>query len=237
MELKIAGEASALVGRHAARLAQPPRRGRRRRGRREARVLQPRRVGQGPARGGDDRRRRARRADRAGLGDRRAHVGQHRNRAGTRRGGARLQADPDPARGHEPGAIGAPSHLRSRGPRDALDGRDERSGRAGAEAGLEARRVHADAVLESRQRRDPPPDHRGGDLVRPRRRGRCVRRRGRDRGHDHGRRPGAEGAPTRRAGDRRRACILARALRRQAGAAPHPGDRRRASSPRSSTAT
>ena len=43
---------------------------------------------------------------------------------------ARLRADPHAARGDEPRAHGAASHLRRRGPRDALAGRHERGGRA-----------------------------------------------------------------------------------------------------------
>ena len=86
--------------RHAARPARPDRQGEGRQGQapRQARVLQPDRQRQGPHRRRDDRRAggagqdhaRARRAGRADLR-------QYRHRAGLRRRGARLQADPGDA--------------------------------------------------------------------------------------------------------------------------------------------
>ena len=62
--------------------------------------MNPGRLGQGPDRGRDDRRGRGRGADRArAVGDRRADLGQHRDRAGDGLRGARLPAGPDPAGG------------------------------------------------------------------------------------------------------------------------------------------
>ena len=66
---------------------------------RQARVLQPDRQRQGPHRRRDDRRARGAGQDRArARRARRADLGQHRHRAGLRRRGARLQADPGHAR-------------------------------------------------------------------------------------------------------------------------------------------
>ena len=99
-------------------------------GLRQARVLQSRRLGQGPDRGGDDRRRRRGGAGQAGaLGGGRADQRQHRDRPGDGLRGPRLRADPDPAGGDEPRAGEAAARLRGRGAGDAVAGRDERGGR------------------------------------------------------------------------------------------------------------
>ena len=226
--LRVGAESSAVVGNTP--LVALPRLGAELPGRggREARVLQSRRVGQGPDRRRDDRRRRARRPDRArALGDRRADQRQHRDRPGTGGRRARLPADPHAAGGDEPGAHSAAAHLRRRGPRDALAGRDERGGRARQPARRGARRLHPAAVLEPRQPRDPPPDHRRGDLARPRRAGGRLRRRRRHRRHDHRRRPGASrsAVPTSRSSRVEPAAspVLSGGI---AGAAQDPGDRR-----------
>ena len=129
--------------------------------------------------------------------------------------------------GDEPRADEAPARLRRRSPRDAVargHGRGDRARRADRRR---PRRVHAAAVLESGQPRDPPPDDRRGDLARHRRRGRRARHRRRHRGHDHRSRRRSQGAAPRLPGDRGRARRLAGALRRRAGTAQDPGDRRR----------
>ena len=69
-----------------------------------------------------------------------------------------------------------------------------------------------------------------------RRRGRRLRHRRRNRRHDHRRRADAARTQPRDAGRRGRAGDLAGPLRRRPRPAQNPGDRRRASSPRCSTA-
>ena len=90
--------------------------------------------------------------------------------------------------GMTPRAHLAASHLRRRGPRDALARRDERGRGARRADRRRPRRLHAAAVRQPGQPRDPPPHHRRGDLARPRRRGRLPGLRGRHRRHDHRRR-------------------------------------------------
>ena len=164
--MKIGAEASAVVGEHAAGAAGAAGRGARRRGLREARVLQPRRLGQGPDRGGDDRRRRGGGAGQAGaLGGGRADQRQHRDRPGDGLRGPRLRADPDPAGRDEPRARQAAARLRRRGAGDAVAGRDERGGRAGRGDPRAAQGLHADAVLQPgqpRRRTGAPPPRRSG---------------------------------------------------------------------------
>ena len=101
-------------------------------------------------------------------------------------------------------------------------------------------------VRQRGQPRDPPPDHRRGDLEGHRRPGRHRRRRHRHRRHHHRRRPGAQGAQARRADHRRRAGGVADPQRRPARPAQDPGPRRqlrprdprpRRSTTRSSTST
>src|SRR3954452_12376309 len=70
---------------------------------RQARVLEPRRIGEGPDRPRDDRAGRARGGGQAGRHDRRADLGQHRRRAGNRRGGQGLPLRLRHARQDEPG--------------------------------------------------------------------------------------------------------------------------------------
>ena len=101
-----------------------------------------------------------------GRRDRRADQRQHRDRAGDGLRGARLRARADPARGDEPRADQAAALLRRRGPRDAFAGRDGRGDRARRADRRRARRVHAPAVLEPGQPRDPPAHDRRGDLAR-----------------------------------------------------------------------
>ena len=121
----------------------------------------------------------------------------------------------------------AAARLRRRGAGDALAGRDERGGRAGRRDPRAAQGLHADAVLQPRQRRRPPPHHGGGDLARHRRADRRLRRRGRHRRHDHRGRADAEGAGAGGAGRRGRAGRLPGPLRRRARPAQDPGHRRR----------
>ena len=226
--MRIGAEASAVVGGTPLVAARPARRTGSAAGLRQARVLQSRRLGQGPDRGGDDRRGRRGGAGQArALGGGRADQRQHRDRPGDGLRGARLRADPDPAGGDEPRAGEAAARLRRRGAGDALAGRDERGGRPGRGDPRAAQGLHADAVLQPRQRRGPPAHHGGGDLARHRRRGRRLRRRRRHRGHDHRRRADAEGAGAGGAGRRGRAGQLAGPLRRRARPAQDPGDRRR----------
>ena len=103
--------------------------GRRRRALRQARGVQPRRLGQGPHRRGHARRRRARRAHRAGAHDhRRGDLRQHRHRAGLLLRGQGLPPVDLPAPGHEPRARGAPAPLRRAG-RDRRVARRHERGR------------------------------------------------------------------------------------------------------------
>ena len=95
-----------------------------------------------------------------------------------------------------------------------------------------ARRGHPAAVPEPRQSRDPPPDHRRGDLERHRRRGRRLRLRRRHRRHDHRRRPGPEGPQARRA----RSSPSSPPTARSSPAASRARTRSRGSAPASSRA-
>ena len=82
---------------------------------RQARVVQPGRLGQGPHRPGDDRGRRGRGPPGAGHErHRRAHLGQHRHRPRLRRGGQGLPLHPHDARDDERGAAHAAARLRRR---------------------------------------------------------------------------------------------------------------------------
>ena len=163
----------------------------------------------------------ARRADRArALGDRRADQRQHRDRAGDGLRGARLRADPHPARGDEPRAGQAAARLRRRGPRDAVAGRDERGGRA-----RRARSSPSSARRSCRSSSPTPPTPRSTGAPPPRRSGAtldgevdALRRRRRHRRHDHRRRPGAQGA-------RARGCWWSRSSRppRRSSPAALPG--------------
>ena len=174
----------------------------------------------------------------------RAHQRQHGHRAGLCLRGPRLQAPRHDAREHEPRAAadaqgarrGARAHAGRRG-----DAR-RRAARRGDQQ-VEHAVLHAAAVQESGQSRDPPAHDGRGDLGRHRRAGRHPRLRRGHRRHDHrlwrgaqGEEAGAEGRGGRAAQQPR---DLAEARRRadQAGPAHDPGDRRRASFPTSSTST
>ena len=208
------------------------------RGLREARVLQPRRLGQGPDRGGDDRRRRSGRADRArALGDRRADQRQHRDRPGDGLRGARLRADPHPAGGDEPRAGEAAARLRRRGARDAVAGRDERGGRAGRA------RSASSATASCRSSSPTPPTPRSTGAP-PRRRSGATPT-ARSTPSSPGSAPAARSPASARcckerapggAGRRGRAGDLAGALRRRARARTRSRGSAPASSPRCSTA-
>ena len=141
---------------HAAR-----RRTRGARGLRQARDVQPGRVGQGPHRRGDDRGGRGRGPDRARPHhDRRGHERQHRHRARVRVRRQGLRPDPHAPAGHEPRARGAAAALRRPGARHGVDGRHERGGRRRAGDGARRRRLPARPVLQPGQPRGPPPHDR-----------------------------------------------------------------------------
>ena len=168
-------------------------------------------------------------ADRAGpLGDRRADQRQHRDRPGDGLRGARLRADPHPARGDEPRAGEAAARLRRRGARDAVAGRDDRGGRAGRGRSASSARafmpqqfsnpanpeVHRRTTAEEIWR---DTDGEVGAFVAGVGTGGTITGVGRM----------LQGAQPRGAGRRGRAGDLAGALRRRARPAQDPGDRRR----------
>ena len=95
--------------------------------------------------------------------------------------------------------------------------------------------LHAAAVRQSGQSRDPPPHDRRGDLARHRRQGRRVRRRRRHGRHGHRRRASPQAAQAGRHDHHGRARHVDRALGRQARAAQAARLRRRLRSRRSST--
>ena len=201
--------------------------GLRRRAVREARGLQPGRLGQGPHRRRDDRGGGGRGPDRARAhDDRRGDARQHRHRAGVLLRGQGLRARDLPAPGHEPRARDDPAPVRRAG-RGRRVARGHGGGRRGRPcAGGPRRRLPARPVLQPGQPRGAPAHDRPGDPRGPRRRRRRARGGRGDRRDDHRRGRGAQAAQPARAGRRRRAGELARALRRPGGRAPDPGDRR-----------
>ncbi|CAA9485773.1 MAG: Cysteine synthase, partial [uncultured Solirubrobacteraceae bacterium] len=202
---------------------------------RQARDAQPRRLGQGPDRRGDDRGRRARRADRAREDDdRRGDVGQHRHRARVRLRREGLRPPAHPPAGHEPRARGPAAPLRRPLPDHGVDGRDERGGRGRARARRGGRLLDGQAVREPGEPGRPLRGDGSRDLGGargPRRLPGVRRRHGRDH-HRHGSLP--QGAQPGSAHRGRRARELARPERRAPRAAQDPGDRRglRAARPR-----
>ena len=199
---------------------------------RQARVPEPRRLGEGPDRPRADRGGRARREAEARRHDRRAHLRQHGRRPCDRRGDQGLPLHLRDAGQDEPGEdLDAPG-LRRRGRDHADRGRPRlarelllrlRPPRRG-----DPRRLQARPVLEPRQ-----PDRAlradraralGADRRRRARRGRDLRR---HRRHDHRRRPLLQGAPAGGADRRRRPGGLGlHGGRRPPGASvPRRGDR------------
>ena len=120
------------------------------------------------------------RQDRAG----RADLGQYRHRARLRVRGQGLSPDPDHARQH---VGGAPPDAEAAGRRARADpggaGHARRHRPRRGDRPLAARRLHAAAIPEPGQSRNPPPHHRRGDLARHRRQGRCRGERRRHRRH------------------------------------------------------
>ena len=102
--MRIADDATELIGNTPLVRLRRVTEGARGHGRRQAGELQPGAQREGPHRRGDDRRRRARGADQAGHDHRRADQRQHRHRPGLGLRGPRLQVHGDHARDHEPGA-------------------------------------------------------------------------------------------------------------------------------------
>ena len=181
-----------------------------RRGGREAGELQPALVGEGPHRRGDDRRGRGRRQDQQRHGDRRADQRQYRDRTGVHLRGPGLSAGRDDAREHEPGAPPAAQGVRRRDRADPGGRGDARCGPQGRGDGEEhAARLHAPAVQEPRQSRDPSPHDRRGDLARHRRPDRHPGLRRRHRRHHHRLRRGPQGPQAVGPDHRRRAGRLA----------------------------
>ena len=211
------------------------------RGLRQARDVQPRRLGQGPDRRRHDRGGRAGGPDRARPhDDRRGDERQHRHRAGVRVRGQGLRADPHAAAGNEPRARGPAAPLRRAGAHHRVDGRHERGRRRGARDGARPRRLPARPVLEPRQPRGPPPHDRPGDVGGAGRQGRLLRRRRRHGRDDHRRRRVPEGARQGRQGGRGRArdarpCCRAAGPARTRSRASARASFRRCSSARCST--
>ena len=165
---------------------------------------------------------------------RRADQRQHRHRPGLHLRRPRLQADGHDAREHEPGAAHAAQGVRGRDRADArrrghARGRSPRPRRSPTST---PKRVHAPAVQEPGQPRDPPQDDRRGDLARHRRQDRHPGRGRRHRRHDHRRGRGAQGAQA-RASRRSPSSRPTRPVHPQlaagaaAGPAQDPGHRRR----------
>ena len=162
-------------------------------GRREARVHEPRRLGQGPDRDQDDRGGRARGEAEAGRNDRRADLGQHRRRPRDRRRDQGLPLHLRHARQDEPGEDLAPARVRRRGRDLPL------RGRAGVARELllglrpagrgDPRRVQARPVHEHRQPGRALRDDRPRDLGADGRRDRRARDRRRHRRDDLRHRP------------------------------------------------
>ena len=156
------------------------------RGRGEAGEFQPALVGERSDRRGDDRRGRGRGADHQGYRDHRADQRQYGDCARLHLRCARISSDRDDAREHEPGASPSDQGIWSRDRLDACGGGDARSRPQGRRAGQEhAQCVHAPAIQEPGQPRDPSPHNGRGNLARHRRPDRHPGQRSGDRRHDH----------------------------------------------------
>ena len=179
-------------------------------GAREARVPQPRRLGEGPHRGAHHRRRRARGQAEAGRHDRRADQRQHRRRPRARRPAARLPLRLRAARQGRRRQAQRAHGLRRRGrgdarPRVAPDSPESYYGVSDRLAREIPGAFKPDQYSNPNGPRSPLRDHRPRDLARHRRQGHALRRRRRHRRHDHRRRPvPARGVGRRRAHHRRR---------------------------------
>ena len=160
---------------------------------RQARVPQPRRLGQGPDRARDDRAGRARGEAQAGRDDRRADLGQHRRRPRHRGGGQGLPLHLRHARQDEPGEDLDAPRLRRRGRDHADGGRPRLAGvvllRLVAARRGDPRRLQARPVLEHGEPAGALRRHRARDLGADRRRARRDRHLRRHRRHDLRRRP------------------------------------------------
>ena len=195
---------------------------------RQAGIFQSRRKREGSHRRRDDHRDGEGRHRQCRHRADRADIGQYRDRAGLRRGVARLSPETGDA-GIDVDRAAQDAGVSRRGDRaDAggagHEGLDRHRRRAGAD---HAERGDAAAVQEPRQSRNSPPHHRGRNLERHRRQSRRLRRRRRHRRHHHRRRPGAEAAQSVVAGGRRRAGGKPGAVGRHAFAAQDSGHRRR----------
>ena len=237
--MKRAGSITELIGRTPlVRLNQRLRR-ERRRGARQARVVQSRRQRQGPHRSRDDRGRGARRAHRPRQDDdHRAHQRQHRHRPGDGRGGARLRAWCSRCRTRSAWSAAPCSRPTAPGScsRPGADGM-----RGAVEKALALAAEDGDAFVPQQFENAANPEvHRLTTAEeiwsRHRRRGRRLRGRRGHRRHAHRRRRRC----SRNAGPA--CCVvavepvgLAGALRRPARPSQDPGHRRRASCPRCST--
>ena len=179
----------------------------RRIGGRQGRIVQSRRIGQGPHRPRSDPSRRARRQAEAGRHDRRADVGEHG--AGARDGGGapRLQADLHRPRQDLEGEDVAPPRVRREG--DHLSDQ-RRSGRPALV--LQGRRADPRrrgglpslSVLQPGEPGGALRHHRSRDLEADGREGHALGGRRRNRRHDRRDREVPEGAKPGRARDRRR---------------------------------
>ena len=182
-----------LVGEHPDRPARPAVAAGPRAHPREARVPQPRRLGEGPDRPLDDRGGRARRAPPARRHDRRADVRQHRRRPRARRRAEGLPARLRHARQDEPGEDLDAARVRRRG-RDHADRRRPRLARVvllrlvAARRG-DSRRLQARPVLEHGEPAGALRRHGARDLGADRRRARRDRHLRRHRRDDLRRRP------------------------------------------------
>ena len=197
---------------------------------REARVVQPGRLDQGPRRGGADRGRRTRRPAEARRHDRRADLRQHRHRARDRGAAEGLPRDRGDARQDVAREDRPPPRLRRR-----RRARPDRRPAGVAPVLLPRRRpahrrdpgrVPAQPVLQPGQPAGPLRVDRARDLGADRRPDHPPRRRRRHRRHDHRHRPLPARAQPRPRGDRRRPRGID-LLRRARERPPIPGRGRR----------
>ncbi|CAA9534174.1 MAG: Cysteine synthase, partial [uncultured Sphingosinicella sp.] len=194
----------------------------------QVRTVQSRRLDQGSHRARDGRGCGAFGRAEAGRDDHRADFGQYRHRAGDGGGGEGLQAGPGHAREHEPRAAAADARLRGDFRPDAEGKGHEGRDRAGAGADRrDAGKLDAAAVRESGQCRGASAQDGAGDPERLPRQShrRDHHRRWHGRAH-HRLRDGAEEGMAEPESVRGRADLVAGAVRRPAGTAPDPGDRR-----------
>ena len=196
----------------------------------QARVPQPRRVGEGPHRRPHGRRRRGERRAEARRHDRRADQRQHRHRAGPGRPAARLQVHLHLPRQGRPGEDQRAEGLRRRGRR--LPDRRRPVRPALVLLGVrpagprDARRLEARPVLQPGQPAVALRDDRAGDLGADRGPDHHVRHRHGHRRHDQRHRPLPQGGLRRQRAHRRRRPRGLGLLRRHRPALPRRGRRR-----------